>query len=139
MNFNTNLSAPFSFGGKATAGGFYDGRHAALTGILTARPSPRLDAQLRLNLEHVSLDEGKFDRVLVGLRVAYAFTPRIYLQTLTQYNNQTHSFAANVRFSWLGPAGTGLFVVLNEGRETGINARPLQRAVVVKFTRQFDL
>ena len=126
-------------GGKATAGGFYDGRHVALTANFTARPSQKLDAQLRLNLEHVSLDEGKFDRVLVGLRLAYAFTPRIYLQTLTQYNNQTHTFAANVRFSWLGPAGTGLFVVLNEGRETGVNARPLQRAVVVKFTRQFDL
>jgi hypothetical protein len=139
MNYNTNLSAPFSVGGKATAGGFYDGRHAALTANFTARPSQRLDAQLRLNLEHVSLDEGKFDRVLVGLRIAYAFTPRIYLQSLTQYNNQTHTFAANIRFSWLGPAGTGLFVVLNEGRETGVNARPLQRAVVIKFTRQFDL
>jgi len=139
MNYNTNLSAPLSVGGKATAGQFYDGTHQALTATVTARPSHRLDAQLRLNLEHVSLDEGKFDRVLVGLRIAYAFTPRIYLQSLTQYNNQTSSFAANVRFSWLGPAGTGLFVVLNEGRETGANAQPLQRAVVVKFTRQFDL
>ncbi len=139
MNYNTNLSAPISVGGKASAGQFYTGTHEALTATVTARPSHRLDAQLRLNLEHVSLDEGKFDRVLVGLRLAYAFTPRIYLQSLTQYNNQTSTFAANVRFSWLGPAGTGLFVVLNEGRETGANARPLDRALVVKFTRQFDL
>ncbi len=139
MNYNTNLSAPVSVGGKASAGQFYTGTHEALTATVTARPSHRLDAQFRLNLEHVSLDEGRFDRVLVGLRLAYAFAPRIYLQSLIQYNNQTGTFAANVRFSWLGPAGTGLFVVLNEGRETGANARPLQRAMVVKFTRQIDL
>jgi hypothetical protein len=30
-------------------------------------------------------------------------------------------------------------VVVNEGRETGENARALDRAVVVKFTRQFNL
>jgi hypothetical protein len=139
MNFNTNLSAPFSVGGRAVAGGFYTGHRAGLSANLTARPSPRFDAQFRLNVERVHLEEGDFDRVLLGLRVAYAFTPRIYLQSLTQYNNQTHAFAANVRFSWLGPAGTGLFIVLNEGRETGTNSRPLERAVVVKFTRQIDL
>lgn len=138
MNYNTNLSAPLSVGGRAVAGGFYTGHHAGLSAHVTARPSQRLDAQVRVNLERVRLVEGNFDRVLLGLRLAYAFTPRMYLQSLTQYNNQTHSFGANIRFSWLGPGGTGLFVVLNEGRETGAEARPLQRAVVVKFTRQFD-
>ncbi|HEX7025112.1 MAG TPA: hypothetical protein VF187_09880, partial [Gemmatimonadales bacterium] len=87
----------------------------------------------------LTLAEGRFDRVLLGLRLAYAFTPSLYLQSLTQWNDQAKSFSANVRFCWLGPAGTGLFVVFNEGRETGDNARPLDRAVMVKFTRQFDL
>lgn len=78
-------------------------------------------------------------RRLIGLRVAYAFTPSVFLQSLTQYNNQSHSLSANIRFGWLGPAGTGLFVVFNEGRQTGAHPRALDRAVVVKFTRQFDL
>jgi hypothetical protein len=30
-------------------------------------------------------------------------------------------------------------VVFNEGRETGSNAHALDRVVVVKFTRQFDI
>ena len=63
----------------------------------------------------------------------------MYVQTLTQWNDQTRSFSANLRFGWLGPAGTGLFVVVNEGRETGDNARALDRALVVKFTRKFNL
>jgi hypothetical protein len=87
----------------------------------------------------VVLREGGFERVLVGLKVAYAFTPSLYLQSLIQHNNQGHILTANVRFGWLGPAGTGLFVVFNEGRQTGEDAGPLDRALVVKFTRQFDV
>jgi hypothetical protein len=30
-------------------------------------------------------------------------------------------------------------VVFNEGRQTGPDAGPLDRAMIVKFTRQFDL
>ena len=138
-NYNTNLSAPFSVGGKATVGQFYTGHHAALSANFTARPNQKFQAQLRLNYENVHLKEGNFVRRLLGVRLAYAFTPSVFLQSLTQYNNQSHSLAANVRFGWLGPAGTGLFVVFNEGRETGANPRALDRAVIVKFTRQFDL
>lgn len=139
MNYNTNLSAPVSVGGKATIGGFYTGHRAGLLATVTFRPSEAFNAALRTNYENVHLAEGNFERVLLGLRLAYAFTPRIYVQSLTQYSNQTRSLAANVRFGWIGPAGTGLFVVFNEGRETGENARPLDRALLVKFTRQLDL
>jgi hypothetical protein len=138
-NFNTNLSAPFSVGGTATIGGFYTGHHRGLQANLTARPSEAFNASVRLGYEDVVLKEGGFERVLVGLRVAYAFTPSLYLQSLIQHNNQGHILTANVRFGWLGPAGTGLFVVFNEGRQTGEDSGPLERAVVVKFTRQFDL
>lgn len=137
--FNTNLSAPYSIAGQMTIGGFYTGHRVGMSGTVTARPSESFSAAIRMNYEKLTLAEGRFDRVLLGLRLAYAFTPSLYLQSLTQWNDQAKSFSANVRFGWLGPAGTGLFVVFNEGRETGDNARPLDRAVMVKFTRQFDL
>jgi len=138
-NFNTNLSAPYSVTGTFIAGGFYTGHHASLESTWSVRPNEKFLAAFRMGYEAVRLKEGDFNRVLLGLRLAYSFTPRIYLQSLTQYNNQSNSLSSNVRFSWLGPGGTGLFLVFNEGRETGENARPLDRAFVVKFTRQFDL
>jgi hypothetical protein len=63
----------------------------------------------------------------------------MFLQSLIQYNNQARSLSGNIRFGWLGPAGTGLFLVYNEGRQTGTGSRPLERAFIAKFTRQFDL
>jgi len=137
--FNTNLSAPYSLASEATIGGFYTGHRAGIAATFTARPGEKFSAALRVNYEKLNLAEGEFDRVLMGLRLAYSFTPSMYVQTLTQWNDQAKSFSANVRFGWLGPAGTGLFVVFNEGRETGDNSRPLDRVLVIKFTRQFDL
>src|SRR2546422_8435328 len=39
------------------------------------------------------------------------------VQTLVQYSNQARVWTANARFAWLSTAGTGLFVVFNEGQE----------------------
>ncbi len=138
-NFNTDLSARYSVTGTFTVGGYYSGHHTSLQSTWAVRPNQQFLAAFRMGYEDVHLKEGDFAGVLLGLRLAYAFTPRIYLQSLTQYNNQARSFSANVRFGWLGPAGTGLFLVFNEGRETGPNARPLDRAFLAKFTRQLDL
>jgi hypothetical protein len=138
-NYNTNLSAPLSVGGTLTLGEFYTGRRAGLQANVTVRPNERFFATARVDYQNVHLDEGNFERVLLGLRLAYAFTPSVFLQSLTQYNNQDKSLSNNIRFGWVGPAGTGLFLVFNEGRETGSNSRPLDRAIIVKFTKQMEL
>ena len=134
--FNTNLSAPVALTAEATIGGFYTGHRFGLASTFALRPNAEFTASLRVNYDRVRLPQGNFTRVLVGLRAGYAFTPSMYLQGLIQHNNQAHNISANIRFGWLGPAGTGLFVVFNEGHETGDNARPLDRALVVKFTRE---
>ncbi len=138
-NYNTNLSAPLSVGGTLTLGEFYTGRRAGLQANMTVRPNERFFATARVDYQNVHLDEGNFERVLLGLRLAYAFTPSVFLQSLTQYNNADKSLSNNIRFGWVGPAGTGLFLVFNEGRETGSNSRPLDRAMIVKFTKQMEL
>jgi hypothetical protein len=88
----------------------------------------------------VKLPQGDFTRTLQALRLNYFFSPRIFVQTLTQFNNQQSIWSANVRLGWLNTAGTGLFVVLNDGRDAGSFfdwRQPQQRNVFVKFTRQF--
>jgi hypothetical protein len=71
--------------------------------------------------------------------VAYFFTPRVFAQSLVQYNNQARVWTANARFGWLATAGTGLFVVFNDGEEAeGFFrwTRPQSRSLIMKFTRQ---
>ncbi|HSM59172.1 MAG TPA: DUF5916 domain-containing protein [Longimicrobiales bacterium] len=143
--FNTNLSAPLSAQGRVDVGGFYNGFRYGTTSTLNARVSNTFVASLRVSWFDVDLDQGDFRTTVVGLRTAYSFTPRIYLQSLLQYNDQSDTFSGNIRFAWLNTAGTGLFLVYNDLRNTasfaerGIPRGPLDRTFVVKFTRQLNL
>ncbi|MFQ5704751.1 MAG: DUF5916 domain-containing protein [Gemmatimonadales bacterium] len=137
--FNSNLSAPVSFNGTATVGGFFSGHRKSISGSINARTGTTWAASLRLAFDDIDLSEGEFQTALLGLRVAYSFTPRIFVQSLLQYNNQSDDFSVNVRFGWLNTAGTGLFVVYNEVQQTVSPTGPLDRTFIVKFTRQLDL
>ncbi|MGI9179446.1 MAG: DUF5916 domain-containing protein [Longimicrobiaceae bacterium] len=143
--YNTDLSAPLSLEGRIDIGGFYSGRRKGTASTLNARLGEKLAAGLRVTYYDVDLAEGSFNTSLVGLRAAYSFTPRIYLQSLVQYNDQSQLFSTNLRFGWLSTAGTGLFVVYNDIEQTAlfdryaVARRPLDRALIIKFTRQFNL
>jgi hypothetical protein len=136
----TNPSAPLSLDLRADVGGFYNGTRRGGSVTLAARHASSLTTSLHIDYNDVRLDQGNFVRSLIAARLAYFFTPRVLLQTLVQYSNQARVWTANARFGWLSTAGTGLFVVVNEGREAdGFFQwnRPQARSLIVKYTRQF--
>jgi hypothetical protein len=140
LDFATNPSVPLSLSLRGDFGGFYNGRRTGGSATVTLRRGASLTTSLLADYNDVRLEQGDFVRYLTGLRVGYFFTPRVFAQSLVQYNNQARVWAANARFGWLNTAGTGLFVVLNDGREAdGFFrwVRPQARSLVVKYTRQF--
>ncbi|MGH7751669.1 MAG: hydrolase, partial [Gemmatimonadales bacterium] len=140
--YNTNESAPISLNGALDWGGFLSGTRRGITNTLTVRQGASFASSLRVSHNEVDLDEGSFQTTLIAGRLAYNFTPRMYLQSLVQYNSQARTWSGNVRYGWLNTAGTGLFIVYNESRvaDRWFEVEgPLGRAVIVKFTRQFNL
>ena len=136
----TNPSAPLSANLRADVGGFYNGTRRGGSLTLAARRGSSLTTSLLVEYNDVRLKQGNFTRLLVAPRVAYFFTPRIMVQTLVQYSNQVRAWTANARFGWLSTAGTGLFIVFNEGQEADSFFRwdrPQSRSLIVKYTRQF--
>ena len=139
LDWDTDPSAPLSFVSRTEAGPFYNGRRFGETVSLTYRRGASLTTALQLDYQDVSLDQGDFIRKLIGVRMAYFFTPKVFLQSLVQYSNQARVWNANVRFAWLNTASTGLFLVYNEGQQAGGFfdwVQPQSRSLVVKFTRQ---
>ena len=134
--YNTNRSARLSFAGELNWGGFLSGRRRGTSGTFSARPNDALAASLRISYDNVHLPEGSFEAWLATLRVGYAFTPRMFTQSLLQYNHQSGTIGANVRFGWLNTAGTGLFLVYNSTDQRSPSAA-LDRSVRIKHTRQF--
>jgi hypothetical protein len=139
LDWTLNPSAPFSFVLRGDFGPFYNGIRNGGNVNFTYRRGAALSTSLLLDYNDVRLDQGSFIRKLIGTRVAYFFTPRVFAQSLVQYNNQARVWTANMRFGWLGTAGTGLFVVYNDGEEAEgfFNwTRPQSRSLIVKYTRQ---
>ncbi|MEE2777954.1 MAG: DUF5916 domain-containing protein [Acidobacteriota bacterium] len=138
--FNTNRSSAISLGGFIQGGGFYNGNQLALNPSLNFRLSDYLSSELSWSNSDVDLETGAFETNLGRLRVTYAFSTRLLLQALVQYNDVTDDVSTNLRFSWLGDANTGLFVVYNEVSEFGSSAVPRpDRSLVLKYSRLFDL
>ena len=141
-DIGSNPSAPVSMTTRLDLGEFWTGTRWGGNTTVTFRQSSSLTAALSLNQNFVRLPQGNFNTTLLGTRVSYFFTPKVYLQSLLQYNNQARLWSANLRFAWLNTAGTGLYVVYNEGQSasslTSLD-RVMGRSFTVKYTRQFGL
>jgi hypothetical protein len=140
LDFSTNPSSPVSLTLRGDVGPFYNGTRNGGSATVILRHGASFTSSLLVDYNDVHLDQGDFVRYLIGTRLAYFFTPRILAQSLVQYNNQAQAWTANARFGWLNTAGTGLFVVFNEGQvaEGFFDwVRPQSRSLIVKYTRQF--
>jgi len=145
-----SLRAAYNFGKQRPVAGnvsveqgtFYDGNKTTV-GVSSGRVifSTRLSAEPTLSVNKVDLLEGAFTTTLVGSRVTYTATPRMFVSALLQYNSGNNAVAANVRLRWEYQPGSELFVVFNEQRDTFGSRFPTltNRAVIVKINRLFRL
>ncbi len=138
--FITNQGAPVSFETRLTSGGVFGGDRTAVSPALNWRVGDAFTSQLSWSYNDVELPGGSFETNLGRARLSYSFTPRIFVQTLVQYNDRADRWATNLRFGWLQNANTGLFVVYNEVREIGSLGEGIpDRNLIVKYSRLFDL
>ena len=142
LDWSTNPAAAISMVMRGDFAGFYNGTRNGGNVTFTARRGASLSTSLLVDYNDVHLDQGAFTRKLYGARVAYFFTPRIFVQSLTQYSSQAGVWTANARFGWLGTAGTGLFIVFNDAEQANGFLdwqRPQSRSLTIKYARQFGI
>jgi hypothetical protein len=140
--YNFGKQRPVAGNVSVEQGAFYDGRKTTV-GVSSGRVSfsTRLSAEPTLSVNKVDLVEGAFTTTLLGSRVTYTVTPRMFVSALLQFNSGNHAVAANVRLRWEYQPGSELFVVFNEQRDTLGRHFPalVNRAVIVKINRLFRL
>jgi hypothetical protein len=142
------VSASYSLGQQRTLsgtfsisyGGFYDGDQTSVAfsqGRMEITPQMSLEPSISVNSIH--LPYGSFIAQLYRSRVTYAFTPRMFLGGLLQYNSSTHTVSSNLRLRWEYTPGSELFVVYTEDQDTHEPGTAfsslLNRAIVVKINR----
>jgi len=147
--FISPQAKPLNINVTTNVGGYYGGTRLAIAPAIRFRAGDKLSGTLNINYNRVTLPQGKFEANLFRLRASYSFSPRVFVQSLMQYNQQTRFLSGNFRFGWLQSANAGIFVVYNEGRErdTLDGARRddsalgliRDRSLVIKFSRLIDI
>ena len=134
-------SQPLNFSMRATIGGRFGGDRVSLTPTLRYRIGEKFSSEFEYiyNDFDLPVQGGDFTANLARLRLSYSFTPKVLLQLLAQYNEQSDTVSTNLRFSWLQSANAGLYVVYNEIDERGLGAPPRGREFIIKYSRIFDV
>ncbi|MEQ1908615.1 MAG: DUF5916 domain-containing protein [Vicinamibacterales bacterium] len=120
-------------------GSFYNGDRTAVTyNRSRINVSPQLSVEPNIVINWIDLPTGSFTTKLVGSRITFTLTPLVFASALVQYNSSTHTVSTNARLRWEYRAGSELFVVYNEERDseaaTGVPGL-FNRAFIVKVNR----
>ena len=136
----TNQGAPVSLRVRSNFGGFFGGSRVSISSSLKMRKGETFNTEINWSRNDITLPNGHFITNLIRTRISYSFTPRISLQALLQYNDRADLWSANLRFSWLQSANTGLFLVINENRDIHDGAFLIRdRSIILKYSLLFDV
>ena len=135
----TNNAKPMSFSSMNRLGGFFGGDRLSMTPTMRIRYKDRFTSEFSSNYNQVTMPDGNFTTNLIRARLTYTFTPKIYIQSLLQYNNQSDIWSMNWRFIWQQSAATGLYIVYNQTQDyDGSPIASSTKSFVVKYSYLFD-
>ncbi len=135
----TNPNNKTSFRNRTYIGGYFGGSRISSSNKVNLRLGDKFNAETNFNYNRLKLPNGLTNVVITGVRLAYSFTPRMFLQSLVQYNNVSEITSVNARFGWLKNANTGLFVVINIVRDNDFLNQLNNQSITIKYSYQFDL
>lgn len=136
----TNQAKPISFSSMNRIGGFFGGDRINMTPTFKIRYKDKITSEFSSNYNKVTLPGGNFTTNLLRARITYAFSPKMYIQSLLQYNSRTDQWSMNGRFIWQQSAATGLYLVYNQTQDyDGIPLETRTKSFVVKYSYLFDV
>jgi hypothetical protein len=136
LTYNTNPARRFYERFTYQPMEFYGGTKQTVSGAIGVRGSSHLSSELQFSRNDVKLPDGDFLANLAILRVDYAFSPRVTVRSLTQYNSQTREVTNSVRFNFIYRPGSDIYIVYNSLQLTGVPQglfTPSDRQFVVKM------
>ncbi len=96
-------------------GGYWSGHAEQVTTAVTYKLPPRFTFIFSTNQTFARLPEGHFIARIFTSNVNYAFSPRLSLTNLIQYDNRSRNLGWQSRVRWTLQPGNDLFFVFNQG------------------------
>jgi hypothetical protein len=130
VEFRSNRSATLSGSVDLTAGEFWTGRQRSIGMSLRYRFNAFVAASANMSRSNIELPDGSFTGDLVGVRLDWSLSPRMFLNAFVQYNGEADTWLSNVRFNLIHRPLSDIYVVWNETRSPGAT----RRALLLKYT-----
>jgi hypothetical protein len=137
VGYQSSRGRSLSMSAGASGGGYYDGNRASVRFGGLWRPHYRLSLDFSLNHNRIDLPGVRaFTADVVGVRVRYGQSTRLFGSGFVQYNTSASQLFTNLRMNFVHAPSSDLFVVYNERREMKI-AGLTDRALIIKVTKLF--
>ena len=137
MAYSSDRSRLISGNVTIASGGFWDGDSTSVSGEIDVKGNQHLTIGATLGRNIVNLPDGSFSTTLIGTRIQYAFTSKMFLNSFVQYNADTDQITTNTRFNLIHRPLSDIYVVYNDQRDTTGGAL-VARALILKVTNLFD-
>ena len=139
VNYTFGVQRQVSGTAQLNQGSFYNGTKTTVSfsgGRMNLVRSLSLEPGVSINWVDLA-PHGAFTTCLISTRATYMLSPLANASTFIQYNSSSHRLATSVRFRWEYVAGSELFVVYSDNRDTLPPGYPAlaNRTLAVKITR----
>lgn len=138
-SFISDTRKPFNMLLSSRYGGYYNGTRWTINGELNYRVQPYGSLALVTSYNSISLPSpyNSAELLLIGPRLDFTFTDKLFFTSFIQYNNQIDNLNLNLRFQWRFAPVSDLFIVYTE------NSYPADysiknRGLVIKLSYWFN-
>jgi len=136
--YTTPPTYKFSFSVMNYIGGFFGGDRVSSSPRVKIRFGDKFNSEFSYNYNNVKLPGGDFNTYLSRSRLTYSFNPKMYIQALIQYNNQSNESFINWRFIIQRTAASGLYLVYNQMEDYDGMPTKRNNTLILKYSHLFD-
>jgi hypothetical protein len=138
-SFVSDIRKPFNYLLSSRYGGYYNGTRFTVNGELYYRVQPYGSLAIVSSYNKISLPlpYKSAEFILIGPRLDFTFTNKLFFTSFVQYNTQIKNINMNLRFQWRFAPVSDLFIVYTENSFPG-DYRIKNRGLVVKLSYWFN-
>ena len=133
IGYQSDLRKKFVATIGSNFGQFYNGEKIGLEGNVSYRIQPYGSIGVKYSAYRIMLPAPYSTKnlVLLGPAVDWAFSRKVFLKGVVQYNNQINNINTNIRFQWRFRPVSDLYIVYNENYTDRYGIK--NRSIVLKF------
>jgi len=139
ISFTSDIRKPLNWLISSRYGGYFDGSRLTVNGELYYRVQPYGSLAVVSSYNKISMPSPykSAEFFLIGPRLDFTFTDKIFFTSLVQYNNQIDNINLNLRFQWRFAPVSDLFIVYTEN-SLPAGYRVKNRGLVLKLSYWFN-